>query len=117
LVFWTKKNLATLVPDRSFQLRLVVEENLYENNFPNIVISSNLAPRHDPRDREAAEEELGVVPVSGVLEQLRRLQEDVGAVVEQKDQGANLGPMLRFLKYFRKKMVKIFAFLTQNKKS
>jgi hypothetical protein len=54
----------------------------------------NLAPRHNPCDREAAEEELGVVPVSGVLEQLGRLQEDVGGVVKQQNQRTDLKSML-----------------------
>ena len=47
-------------------------------------------PGHNPGHGEAAEKELGVEPISGVLEQLGGLQEDVGTVVKQENECSDL---------------------------
>ena len=49
-----------------------------------------IIPGNNPRNGESAKKDLGGSPVSGVLQQLGGLEEDVGAIVEQENEGADL---------------------------
>ncbi len=58
------------------------------------ISSHDFVPGDDPGYREPSKEELRVEPVSGIFQQLGRLQEDVGTVVKEKNEGADLELML-----------------------
>ncbi len=47
-------------------------------------------PGDDPRHRESTEEDFWRVSISGVLQQLGRLEEDVRAIVQEEDEGSDL---------------------------